>query len=68
MQILEVILPSGESLTREEILRAFILLAEAEASFPMLSAKDEHLACLLMMPDVLEQKERDREDVSEGES
>lgn len=65
MKILEVILPSGESLTREEILRAFILLAEAEASFPMLSTQDEHLACLLMMPAVLEQKERDREDGEE---
>ena len=61
MQVNQIILSSGESLTRVEVLRAFLLLAGAEASFPLLSSQDTHLACLLLLPKVLEQAELDRE-------
>lgn len=61
MQVDQIILSSGESLSRVEVLRAFLLLAGAEASFPLLSSQDTHLACLLLLPEVLEQAELDKE-------
>ena len=60
-QVDQIILASGESLTRVEVLRAFLLLAGAEASFPLLTRQDTHLACLLLLPEVLEQAELDKE-------
>ena len=61
MPVNQIILPSGESMTREEVLRAFLLLAKAEASFPALSRQDTHLACLLLLPCALEQAELDEQ-------
>ena len=61
MPVKQIILASGESMTREEVLRAFLMLARSEASFPTLTQQDVHLACLLLLPCVLEQAELDNE-------
>lgn len=50
----QIILRSGDSLTEAEIVEAYLLLARAKASFPLLSRHDTHLACLMLMPDVLD--------------
>ncbi len=47
-------LPSGESLTSEEILTGILLLARHEAPFPVITAADAHLALLMLVPAVLE--------------
>lgn len=49
-----VLLPSGESLTTEEVITAFLLLAREEADFPFLGPKDVQLACLMLIPKILE--------------
>ena len=50
----QIILRSGDSLTEAEIMEAYLLLARSKASFPLLSQHDTHLACLMLMPDLLE--------------
>lgn len=47
-------LPSGESLTAEEILTGLLLLARHEAPFPVITAADAHLALLMLIPAILE--------------
>lgn len=54
-----VLLPSGESLTAADVLAAFLLLARAEAGFPFLGEKDVHLACLMLIPHLLEFNEEE---------
>ena len=49
----EIILSSGESLTRDDIIGAVLALAQSEASFPCLSVQDTHNAVLLLVPDVI---------------
>lgn len=66
MKTAEIILSSGEYIRREDVLRNFMALAEAEASFPLLCSQDYHLACLLLLPDVLEQAENDMEERREA--
>ena len=57
MKTQTIFLRSGESLTLEEVLEAFLLLARAEATFPLLTQHDVHLALLMLMPEVLEHNE-----------
>lgn len=57
----EIILASGESLTRRDILAAFLALASSEASFPLLSLQDAHIAVLLLTPDLMALWEEGRE-------
>lgn len=54
-----VMLPSGESLTTEQVLAAFLLLARAEAGFPFIGEKDVHLGCLMLIPSLLEFNEEE---------
>ena len=49
-----IILSSGDSLTRDEILEASLLLARSEAEFPLLGEKDKRLACMLFVHEMLE--------------
>ena len=60
MNTQNIILRSGESLTWEEVLEAFLLLARAEAHFPILSAHDAHLGCLMLIPDLLDYNEQEQ--------
>ena len=48
-----IILSSGDSLTREEILEAALLLARSEAEFPLLGEKDARLACLMLAHEMI---------------
>ena len=52
--ITEVILGSGESLTRAEILEGFFRFAQADASFPLMGAHDVHMALYAMLLAVTE--------------
>lgn len=45
----EVLLPSGETLTDDEVIHGFLLLARNQAPFPILSTQDAQLACMLLM-------------------
>lgn len=54
IQATQVLLPSGESISAEEILTGLLLLAQAEAAFPIMQAQDVHLAVLLLVPQILE--------------
>ena len=54
-----IILRSGEALTREEVMEAFLLLARAEAQFPFLTQHDIHLGCLMLIPDLLDFNEQE---------
>ena len=53
IQTTHVILASGESLTAEEVMQAFLLLARAEAGFPFIGERDVHLASLMLIPELL---------------
>lgn len=44
----EIMLRNGELLTEDEILEGFVLLAESESSFPMLS-RDDRLKALVAL-------------------
>jgi hypothetical protein len=46
-------LPSGESLSAEEIVTGFLLLARDLAPFPVITQQDAHLACLMMISEVM---------------
>jgi hypothetical protein len=54
---LTLILPSGESLTAEEILEGFALLAEHEASFPLLSRDDRLKAAIALAFEAVDMEE-----------
>ena len=49
-----IILPSGEELTTEEVLTGLLLLARAEAAFPLMGEHDTLAALLSLIPLVLE--------------
>jgi|GEM_PF-5134050 len=53
MQSLEIFLSSGESLTPDEIMEGFLLLARNEAMFPMLSEQDRQIACITLVLETL---------------
>lgn len=51
---IEIQLPSGESLTAEEIVTGFLLLARHESATPVVTSTDALLSVLQLLPAVWE--------------
>lgn len=49
-----LVLPSGESITQEEVLQGMLLLARHLTSYPVVTKQDAHLAILMLVPVALE--------------
>lgn len=60
MQSLEIFLSSGESLTPDEIMEGFLLLARNEAQYPLLSEQDRQIACFTLVLNTLAYNEENR--------